>query len=298
LNQQKTYTGIMLAILATIVWSGNFIVARSVIHDISPVALSFYRWLTACLVLLPFCYKRIPALWQTALKHKGYFFWMSLTGVTLFNTFVYVAGHYSPAINLALIGTTSSPIFSIILARIFLKERISGLKLTGLLICIAGILLLLSKGSWDRLLRFQFTAGDIWILSGALFFAIYNIFVRKNPSDAKGMDLLFISFLLGTIMLLPVYLFQLGSATPVIFDWKMISIFLYLGAGASVIAFLCWNIAIRYLGAGKTALFGNLIPVFSTLEAVWLLGEKLEWIYLAGGSLVIGGLIIGNLRKN
>ncbi len=172
------------------------------------------------------------------------------------------------------------------------------MKLTGLLICIAGILLLLSKGSWERLLTFQFTTGDSWILSGALFFAIYNIFVRKNPTDIKGVDFLFITFLLGTLMLLPVYLFQLGSATPVLFDWKMISIFLYLGAGASVISFLCWNISIKYLGAGKTALFGNLIPVFSTMEAVWLLGEKLEWIYIAGGSLVIGGLIIANLRKH
>lgn len=221
---------------------------------------------------------------------------MSLTGVTLFNTFVYVAGHYSPAINLALIGTTSSPIFSIILARVFLKEKISTVKFTGLMVCIAGILVLLSKGSWERLLTFHFTTGDIWILTGALCFAIYNIFVRKNPSEARGIDLLFISFVMGTALLAPAYLFELRVAQPVVFNWQMLSIFLYLGAGASVIAFLCWNVAIKNLGAGKTALFGNLIPVFSTLEAVWILGEKLEWIYLAGGLLVITGLIIANLQ--
>lgn len=287
----------MLAVLATIIWSGNFIVARSTINEISPVALSFFRWLTACIVLLPFCINRIPELYRTALNHKGYFFWMSLTGVTIFNTCVYVAGHYSSAINLALIGTTSSPIFSIILARIFLKEKISTVKMLGVIVCVAGILLLLSKGSLERLLTFRFTTGDWWILAGALAFAIYNIFVRKNPTPVKGTDLLFITFVLGTILLVPFYIIELQYAAPVKFDLKMLSIFLYLGAGASVISFLCWNVAIRNLGAGKAALFGNLIPVFSTMEAVWILGEKLEMIYLAGGLLVITGLIIANLKK-
>jgi len=286
-----------LAVLATIIWSGNFIVARSAIHDISPVALSFFRWLTACIVLLPFCLNRIPELYKTALNHKSYFFWMSLTGVTIFNTCVYVAGHYSSAINLALIGTTSSPIFSIILARIFLKEKISTVKLTGVIVCIAGILLLLSKGSWERLLTFRFTIGDWWILAGALAFAIYNIFVRKNPTPVQGIDLLFITFVLGTILLVPFYIFELNYAAPVNFELKMLSYFLYIEAVALVISFLCWNVAIRNLGAGKASLFGNLIPVFSTMEAVWILGEKLEMIYLAGGLLVITGLIIANLKK-
>lgn len=297
MKQNKVYTGIALAVLATIIWSGNFIVARSTINEISPVALSFFRWLTACIVLLPFCINRITELYRTALTHKSYFFWMSLTGVTIFNTCVYVAGHYSSAINLALIGTTSSPIFSIILAGIFLKERISTVKLMGVIVCIAGILLLLSKGSLERLLTFRFTTGDWWILAGALAFAIYNIFVRKNPTPVKGTDLLFITFVLGTILLVPFYIIELQYAAPVKFDIKMLSIFLYLGAGASVISFLCWNVAIRNLGAGKAALFGNLIPVFSTMEAVWILGEKLEMIYLAGGLLVITGLIIANLKK-
>ncbi len=297
MKQKQVYTGIALAVLATIIWSGNFIVARSTINEISPVALSFFRWLTACIVLLPFCINRIPELYKTALNHKSYFFWMSLTGVTIFNTCVYVAGHYSSAINLALIGTTSSPIFSIILARIFLKEKISTVKLLGVIVCVAGILLLLSKGSLERLLTFRFTTGDWWILAGALAFAIYNIFVRKNQTPVKGTDLLFITFVLGTILLVPFYIIELQYAAPVTFDIKMLSIFLYLGAGASVISFLCWNIAIRNLGAGKAALFGNLIPVFSTMEAVWILGEKLEMIYLAGGLLVITGLIIANLKK-
>src|SRR4029078_12241072 len=107
-------------------------------------------------------------------KHLPYFFWISLTGVSVFNTFVYIAGHYTSAINMALIGTTSSPIMSVVLARIFLKEKIGGLKILGILLCITGVLFLLSKGNINNLLSLKFTTGDGWVLLAALSFAIYN----------------------------------------------------------------------------------------------------------------------------
>jgi drug/metabolite transporter (DMT)-like permease len=72
---------------------------------------------------------------------------------------------------------------------------------------------------------------------------------------------------------------------------------MYLGFGASVIAFFCWNSAIARIGPVRTALFGNLIPIFSTLEAVWLLGEKITFVHLASGALVITGLVLANLKK-
>ncbi|MFW1568102.1 EamA family transporter, partial [Vibrio parahaemolyticus] len=75
----------------------------------------------------------------------------------MFNTFVYVAGHYTSALNMALIGTTSSPIFATILAIIFLKEKLPLNRLVGMIICIAGILLLISNASWSRLLAFRFS---------------------------------------------------------------------------------------------------------------------------------------------
>ena len=76
----------------------------------------------------------------------------------------------------------------------------------------------------------------------------------------------------------------------------MQSIILYLGAGTSVIAFLCWNKAIEKLGAGRTVLFGNLVPIFSTLEAVWFLNEKITIIHILSGLLVILGLVLANIR--
>lgn len=266
---------------------------------ISPVALSFFRWLTACIFLAPFCIPRFPQFIETVKKRPWYFFWISFTGISLFNTFVYIAGQYSSAINLALIGTTSSPIFSIILASVFLKEKLGTRQYAGLFICILGILVLLSKGSIGRLLNFEFTTGDAWILVGALLFAIYNILVRKQPPGMKGIDFLFITFLLGTFFLIPMVIVEQFYAPPIEWSWSLAGIFIYLGLGASVIAFLSWNYAIARLGAGKASLFGNLIPVFSALEAMLILDEQLSLFQAIGGLVVICGLIIANvsLRK-
>ena len=296
LPTKQVYLGIALAVLATIVWSGNFVVARGVAEKIQPVSLAFYRWATASLIMLPLAYKKFSEEKAVILKNKNYIFWISLTGVTLFNTLVYFAGHFSPAINLALIGTTSSPVMSIILAAIFLSERITVLRTIGLLLCIAGIVYLIAQGSWGRLMAFHFSKGDILILVAAFTFAVYNILVRRKPAGISPVNFLFVIFTAGALLLLPFFIRENFNSTAVVWDRNILLIILYLGLGTSVISYLCWNAAIARLGAARTALFGNLIPIFASLEAVWFLGEKITMVHIISGSTVIAGLVIANLE--
>jgi drug/metabolite transporter (DMT)-like permease len=295
-SEKNIYLGIGLAVLAAIIWSGNFIAARGVIKQIPPISLNFYRWLIASVIIFPFAFKQFKQEWKIVKQSWHYFFWVSLTGVALFNSFVYVGAHYTTAINLALIGTTSSPIMAIILARIFLKEKIGWLKLAGIVLCISGILFLLSKGDLRNLLTFRFTAGDGWVLMAAFFFAVYNTLVRKKPSGISPVNFLFTSFSFGTLLLFPFYLWEISTSAPVEWNFNLLLIILYLGLGASVICFLCWNIAIGKLGAGRTALFGNLIPVFSSLEAAIILHEQFNWIHIVSMILVFSGILLANLR--
>ncbi len=294
MTDKNILKGVGLAILAVIIWSGNFIVARAVYKDIPPVSLSFFRWATATLILLPFAIKVFRKEWAVVRKHLHYFFWLSLTGISLFNTFVYVGGHYSSAINLALIGTTSSPVMSIILARIFLKEKIGWLKIGGVLICIAGILFLLSKGDFRNLVNFRFSEGDAWILLAALSFAVYNILVRKKPIEVSPLNFLFTSFVFGTLLLLPFFIWEMQYTEPVKWTPSLAGIILYLGLGPSIISFFVWNKSIRWLGAGRTALFGNLIPVFSSLEGVLILDEQFTFEHIISMVLVFAGVLIAN----
>jgi drug/metabolite transporter (DMT)-like permease len=287
--------GVSLAVLATLIWSGNFIVARGVYKQIPPVSLAFYRWLTASVIISPFAYKYFKNEWPVVKKSWQYFFWISLTGIALFNTFVYIGGHYTSAINLALIGTTSSPIMSVILARIFLKESIGWLKIIGIAICIVGILFLLSKGNFQNLVYFKFTKGDAWVLLAALNFAIYNTLVRKKPAAVSRVNFLFVVFAFGTALLFPFYLGEISYSAPVQWNMDLLFVILYLGAGASVICFLIWNIAIHKLGSGPTALFGNLIPIFSSLEAVIILHEEFTDNHIISMVIVFIGLFIANL---
>lgn len=294
LKEKNNLQGIALAVLATLIWSGNFIVARAVYKEISPIQLAFYRWATATLLLFPFALKVCIAEWPQLKKHLPYLFWISLTGISLFNTFVYIAGHYTSAINLALIGTTSSPVFANILARIFLKEKFGIAKISGMLICIAGILVLLSKGNFQNLLNLHFSEGDAWVLLAALSFAIYNILVRKKPPVISPLNLLFSSFLLGTLLLLPFFLLEVDAGKHVTWDLPLAGVILYLGLGASIISFFIWNKSIQILGAGRTALFGNLIPIFSSLEAVIILHEQFSIVHIISMVIVLIGLVIAN----
>lgn len=294
---KQIYIGIGLAILATIIWSGNFVIARGVAQKIPPISLAFYRWATASLIMLPLAWKKFNEEKAVVLQNKKYIFWISLSGITLFNTLVYFAGHYSPAINLALIGTTSSPVMSIIMAAIFLGEKITVQRIIGLLMCIAGIIYLLARGNWNNLMAFHFSDGDILILLAAFTFAVYNIFVRKKPAGLSPVNFLFVIFAAGTLLLLPFFIWEIFNSDPVIWDTNIVLIILYLGLGTSVISFLCWNAAIARLGAARTALFGNLIPIFASLEAVWFLGEKITMVHIISGITVIAGLVIANLRK-
>ena len=296
-HQRQIFIGISLAVLATFIWSGNFIIARGVIKDIPPVTLAFYRWLTATIIILPFAWKYFVAERKIIKQRILFFLLAAATGVSMFNTFVYIAGHYSSAINMAILGTCSSPIISVILARIFLKEKIPALRIVGMIVCICGILILLSKGNIQNLVSFKFTKGDWWIMAAALTFAVYNTSVRKKPATMHPVNFLFVIFLLGTIILLPFYLYELNNEGGFAMSTFNLSAILYLGIGASVICFLIWNKAIVALGSGRTALFGNLIPVFSSIEAVFLLNEKITSIHILSFILVVAGLVIANLKK-
>lgn len=295
-SQKNISTGISLAILAAFIWAGNFIIARKVIRDIPPVSLAFYRWLVASVIIFPFAIKQFIKEWPAVKKAWHYLFWASLTGIALFNTFVYVGAHYTSAINLALIGTTSSPIIAIVLARIFLKEEIGLTKLIGLILCITGVLFLLSKGNFQNLLTLSFSKGDLWVIAAGCCFAVYNTLVKKKPASISPLTFLLTLFVLGTILLFPFYIWEMDAAEPVKKSNDLYLAILYLGLGASVVSFLLWNLAISKLGAARTILFGNLIPIFSSLEAVIFLDEQFTTTHVISMAVVFTGIIIANLR--
>jgi len=296
-SSKNIYTGIGLAVLTAVIWSGNFVVARGINKEIPPISLNFYRWLTASIIIFPFAVKKFKAEWPLVKRSWHYLFWVALSGIALFNTFVYVGAHYTSAINLALIGTTSSPIMAIVFARIFLKEKIGWLKFIGLIVCITGVLFLLARGDFRNLLHFHFSTGDLWVLLAGFCFAVYNTLVKKKPSGISPVNFLFVIFSAGTLMVLPFFIWEMNNSHVVAWNGHLVLSILYLGVLASVVCFSLWNIAIGKLGAGRTALFGNLIPVFSSIEAAIFLQEQFTWVHITSMVIVFAGIVLANWQQ-
>jgi len=294
-KQKNIYEGTALAVLTVVIWSGNYVVARGIIKQVPPVSLAFYRWGTATVCILPFAWQQFMRERSVVLTHKNYIFWAALTGISLFNTFIYLGGHYTSAINLALIGTTAAPIFVTFMGAIFLQEKVTRYRIAGMLICLAGIAYLLSQGSLQKLKNFHFGKGDLLVFISAFSFAVYNTMVKKRPATLSPLVFLFTIFALGSLLLLPFYLYEQMHSSPVTWNLNTLLIILYLGIGNSIIGFFCWNASIKKLGSTATALFANLIPIFSTVEAVLFLGESFTSIHLISGLLVIGGIIVANI---
>lgn len=296
--RNNKYIGILLATIAAVIWAGNFVIARGVNQQIAPITLAFFRWSLATLLMLPIALKKFRSEIHILKKHKSYLFWVALSGITLFNTCLYISGHYTTAINMALISTTSSPIFATTLAILFIGERINKYRFMGMIVCLSGVLLLISKGSLQTLLSFTFSLGDLWALAGAFSFAVYNVLVRKKPATISATTFLLAIFGLGTMLILPGFLLEQTSAAPIVWNKALVMSLIYLGAGTSVISFLCWNAAIKRIGAGTTVLFGNLIPIISTIEAVVFLNEPFQQIHMISAGIVIAGLILANTRQH
>ena len=135
---------------------------------------------------------------------------------------------------------------------------------------------------------------SVLVASGAIAFAVYNVLVRKKPATISATTFLLAIFGLGTLLILPGFLMEQVSAAPIAWNNSLVISLLYLGAGTSVVSFLCWNAAIKRIGAGTTVLFGNLIPIISTIEAVLFLNEPFQKIHMISAGIVIFGLIIAN----
>jgi drug/metabolite transporter (DMT)-like permease len=292
-------TGVAFAVIACLIWSGNFIVAKAVATEIPPIALAFYRWLTATICIAPFAYTKFKVEWPIVKQHRNYLLITAFAGFTCYNCFLYMGAHYTSAINLALIGTTSSPVFATILAVMMFNEKIGWFRIVGMAVCLIGIVLLLSKGSWERLAQFHFSTGDILTLLGALSFAFYNNLAKRKPSSMSNINFLFTGFTAGTVMLFPFFMAEnIWVDQTTTWSWNIGAAILYLGIGTSILAYLFWNKSIQILGPSRTVLFGNLIPIFSSIEAVLLLNESFTLIQGISSIIVLTGLIIANLYYN
>lgn len=291
-NTKYVAYGYLCAIAATLFWSGNFTLARGLTESIPPVSLAFWRWTTAVVLLTPFAIKSLVADWGILKNNFLYLSITSILGVSLFNTLIYIAGHTTTAINLSLIAITF-PVFIIILSRFLYNESITINKWLGILLVIAGVITLITKGNVSTLKNLTFARGDLWMLLGAITFALYSILVKHKPSQLGTRSFQLSTFVLGLIFLTPFYIWESTTTQFKIQDINANTLYsiIYMGIFASIFSYILWGKAVENIGPTKSSIIYYTLPIFSGLLAYVILGEKIESIHFISMLLIIFGVI-------
>ena len=288
MNYKSPY---IFLIIATMFWGGNFVIGRGFNETLPPFTLAFVRWLIAFLCFLPFGWNELVKHIQLWKKDWKIIVFMSLTGIACFNTFVYIAVHYTTSINATIVNSTA-PAFITLFSYWFLKDQLSVKHITGILLSIFGVLWIISDGSFSKLFSFEINKGELWMIAAVIVWSTYSIIVKKHAHKYPTNGLFLITMLIGVIFLVPFSIFEWVNQIPM--DWSLNTWFglLYLGIGASIISFLSWNKAVAEIGPSKASPFLNLIPLFAAIFAITFLKEKLMWPQIIGGIIIITGVLM------
>lgn len=288
--------GMALATAATAIWSGNFVIADGMAGTIPPVQLAFWRWTIALLAVLPFAVRHVRREWPALRQHLGFLALAALLGVTLFNTLIYVAGRTSPATNLGLIAA-ASPLVIAVASRVLWRERMGAAGWAGSCLALAGIVVLITKGSLATLLGLGFTAGDGWMAAAMLVFAAYSMLLRRRPAGISGLSLLLATFVLGTLFLAPAYAVDLAAHGTFPVDGGTVGALLYVGVASSAVAYFAWNKAIALVGATRAGVVYYLQPAFVAALAFLTLGTPVNAAQAVSMALVIAGVALASRRR-
>lgn len=293
---QNTTRGFLCALLATAVWSGNFILSRAVAQEIPPIQLNFWRWFLALVCLLPFAWRSLCADWKAARRHLPYLTGMAVLGVALLNPLVYKAGQTTESLNMALLVPTA-PMMIMIFARIIYGEPITRRRLAGLLVVLTGVLFVISRGEWARLAAVHFTPGDFWALSGAAAFGAYSLFMRSRPADISAAGFNVLTFALGLIASLPFVAAEMIMLPPPTMSPAVWIGIAYSGIGCSTLAYWLWTVSVDDIGPVRAGFVYYTLPLFAAVQSVLLLGETVLWSHAAGGLCIIGGIVLATFPR-
>ncbi|WP_028402790.1 DMT family transporter [Ectobacillus panaciterrae] len=283
---------VLLLLLTSLLWGGNFVVGKSLVGHASPMTLTSLRWMIAVVCLLPIVWwkekKLLPP--RDALLPL---FLMGITGVVLFNLFQFWALEQTSATNVGLISTLNA-ISIAVFSSLFLKEKMNMLQMFSMILSLFGVILVLSKGKGNLLLSLHFNTGDLWMLTAVCIWGIYSVCSRWATTKTSPMMSTLYSGIFGLIVLLP---FNLSDFTVSNINASFVESILYTGVISTVVCMVFWNIGVQKLGAATSGIFLNFNPIFTAILAFLLLGEQMTWIQGIGSGIVIIGCYLSSYFK-
>ncbi|HYR37042.1 MAG TPA: DMT family transporter [Burkholderiales bacterium] len=283
---------------ALALWAGNWTVARAVRDDISPGLITSGRVVLVMLVLAPLA---LPGL-AARLREFRARDWAVLAGLGLFgggvhNAMQYLGLHFTTATNGTLFFSLS-PVTIMVLAGLFLGERVRAMQWIGVAVSFAGVLMIALRGEADALARLSFNPGDILCFISMIFWSGYTICLRLQRAALEPVQVLFMVCAVGLVTLLPWLAWDLANDPRAHFNLRGTAALLYSAFASVILAYAGWNYAVSRLGAARTGGFSHLLPAFGVIFAALFLGEYPAWYHFVGIALIFGGIALSSLKAS
>ena len=286
----------MLLALTNLLWAGNWVLGRALREAFDPVSLNFWRWTIALVVLLPFGLKAIAGKGAVIRENWKILALLTLLSVPLFQTMVYQGLRTTSAIN-AVLMNSSAPVFTIAGSWILEREHATPRQILGMLISLAGIVIIMTSGEPARLLHLELHSGDAWIIAAIPLWALYSVLLKRRPAALGGVAFLFVICLMGVGMLAPFFIARTILTPPQPLTVQAAVAIAYVGIAASVIAFIFWNKGVALVGANAAGFTLHLLPAFGTILAIFFLGEQFRAFHAAGIATILAGVLLATWKR-
>ncbi len=280
-----------------LVWGGTFTSARLLGNELDPSISAFLRFFLASsfmLVLLYIKEGRLPAMTkQQFLPLLG----MGLTGIALYNLLFFYGLVHTEAGRGSLI-TATNPLLTALGAAFIFKEKFTLIRIFGFLLCIAGAILIITKGDLSSLVQDGIGKGELAFIGCAFSWAAYTLIGRFMSDKLSSLAVIAYASCIGTVILLFVALNAdlLGAISTLTINASLN--LLYLSLLATVIGFVWFQDGVKALGAAKAAVFIYFMPVSAVFWAWLILDEKFTLILAIGAVFVISGIYLVNKKES
>ncbi|MCX0331955.1 DMT family transporter [Acinetobacter radioresistens] len=281
----------VLPVIAVMIWSLNIVVTRYAADLISPVSISFYRWLIAFLILTPFMLGKVWEQRQLIMQHWLQLAVLSAFGMVLYQGLAYTAAHYTTATNMGLINAFI-PVFTILVSFFILKDIPNRFAIMGSILSFCGLIYVMAQGNLSALWQSGAHWGDLLMVVAVFFYAFYGVFLKKWQLKIPLLISLYIQIAFALIYHLP-FIAWLGLDS---LNTANLGSVLYAGIFPSLIAPFVWMLAVQQIGPNRTSIFMNLMPVFTAIIASLWLAESWTIYHTLGGVLILTGVVMAQKK--
>ena len=293
----KNKTAYIFLILATLFWSGNFIVGKAAsIFEIPPFTLNFYRWTFAWLILAPFTLKEIIKKKDHILQNVQLILILGITSITIFNSIVYYSLNFTQVISGVLMISTI-PVMIIFFSWIFKIEKTNIYQILGVILSLIGVAIIVTKADFDLLVNMNFNKGDLWMVVAMFSWAMYSALLRKKKFELSQLSLLEVIISAGLILLVPAYLIEMYLGFKLNINLPFILTLSYVVLFPGLASFICWIKGIAIIGSNRSGIFLHLMPIFSTVLAILIFKEQFMNYHLFGATFIISGIFLSSRKE-